>query len=90
MQYTKLVKAGKVRAKTDRVARGKYDRMEQEDIKIVERVHQLAEAHNCKMSRIALAWQWAKGIRPRRWPRSRTGRPWAGPSRQRSCGRAWR
>lgn len=62
MQYTKLVKAGKVRAKTDRVARGKYDRMEQEDIKIVERVHQLAEAHNCKMSRITLAWQWAKGV----------------------------
>lgn len=51
-----------LRSKTDRVARGKYDRMEQEDIKIVERVHQLAEKHGCKMSQIALAWQWAKGI----------------------------
>lgn len=54
--------ADTLRAKTDRVARGKYDRMEQEDIKIVERVHQLAEKHGCKMSQIALAWQWAKGI----------------------------
>ena len=51
-----------LRSKTDRVARGKYDRMEQEDIKIVERVHALAEKHGCKMSQIALAWQWAKGV----------------------------
>ena len=54
--------ADTLRAKTDRVARGKYDRMEREDIRIVERVHQLAEQHGCKMSQIALAWQWAKGI----------------------------
>lgn len=51
-----------LRSRTDRVAKGKYDRMEQEDIKIVERVHQLAEKHGCKMSQIALAWQWEKGI----------------------------
>lgn len=36
--------------------------MEQEDIRIVERVHELAEKHGCKMSQIALAWQWAKGV----------------------------
>ena len=54
--------ADTLRSKTDRVARGKYDRMEQEDIHIVERVAQLAEKHNCKMSQIALAWQWAKGV----------------------------
>ena len=54
--------ADTLRSQTDRVAKGKYDRMEQEDIKIVERVQQLAEKHNCKMSQIALAWQWAKGI----------------------------
>lgn len=51
-----------LRSRTDRVARGKYDKMEQEDIHIVERVAQLAEKHSCKMSQIALAWQWAKGV----------------------------
>ncbi len=54
--------ADTLRSKTDRVARGKYDRMEQEDIHIVERVEQLAEKHGCKMSQIALAWQWARGV----------------------------
>ena len=48
--------------KTDRVAVGKYDRMEQQDIKIVKRVQELSEKHNCKMSQIAIAWQWAKGV----------------------------
>ena len=51
-----------LRGQTDRVAKGKYDRMEQEDIRIVERVAQLAEKHGCKMSQIALAWQWTKGV----------------------------
>ena len=51
-----------LRGQTDRVAKGKYDRMEQEDIRIVERVAQLAEKHGCKMSQVALAWQWAKGV----------------------------
>lgn len=54
--------ADTLRSKTDRVARGKYDRMEQEDIHIVERAAALAEKHGCKMSQIALAWQWAKGV----------------------------
>ena len=31
-------------------------------MQIVSRVHELAEKHNCKMSQIAIAWQWAKGI----------------------------
>lgn len=51
-----------LRSKTDRVARGKYDRMEEQDMHIVSRVHELAEKYNCKMSQIAIAWQWAKGI----------------------------
>ena len=51
-----------LRSKTDRVARGKYDRMEEQDMQIVTRVHELAEKYNCKMSQIAIAWQWAKGI----------------------------
>jgi aryl-alcohol dehydrogenase-like predicted oxidoreductase len=51
-----------LRGKTDRVARGKYDRMEEQDMHIVSRVNELAAKYNCKMSQIALAWQWAKGV----------------------------
>ena len=51
-----------LRGQTDRVARGKYDSMEQQDMRIVERVHELAKNYECKMSQIALAWQWAKGV----------------------------
>ncbi len=51
-----------LRGQTDRVAKGKYDRMEQQDILIVNRVKELSEKYNCKMSQIAIAWQWAKGI----------------------------
>ena len=51
-----------LRSKTDRVAMGKYDRTQEQDMKIVERVEQLAEKYNCKMSQIAIAWQWEKGI----------------------------
>lgn len=51
-----------LRSKTDRVAMGKYDRMEEQDMQIVSRVQELAEKYNCKMSQIAIAWQWAKGI----------------------------
>ncbi len=51
-----------LRGQTDRVAKGKYDRMEQEDIKIVKRVNELAKKYECKMSQIALAWLWAKGV----------------------------
>lgn len=55
-------KSDSMRGKTDRVAMGKYDRMEEMDIKIVDRVHVLAEKYQCKMSQIAIAWQWAKGV----------------------------
>ena len=51
-----------LRARTDRVAMGKYDRTEEQDMQIVARVHELAERKGCKMSQIALAWQWAKGV----------------------------
>ena len=51
-----------LRSRTDRVAMGKYDRMEEHDMLIVSRVHELAEKYSCKMSQIAIAWQWAKGI----------------------------
>lgn len=55
-------KSDSLRGKTDRVARGKYDRMEEQDMEIVKRVSELAEKHQCKMSQIAIAWQWAKGV----------------------------
>ena len=51
-----------VRSKTDRVAMGKYDRTEEQDILIVNRVNELARKHGCKMSQIAIAWLWAKGV----------------------------
>lgn len=51
-----------LRGQTDRVARGKYDRMEEQDIRIVSRVKELADKYQCKMSQIAIAWQWAKGV----------------------------
>ncbi len=55
-------KADTLRSRTDRVAMGKYDKMEEYDMKVVERVHELSEKYNCKMSQIAIAWQWAKGV----------------------------
>lgn len=51
-----------LRSRTDRVAMGKYDRTEEQDMKIVERVSKLAERYGVKMSQIALAWHWAKGV----------------------------
>ena len=51
-----------LRAETDRVARGKYDRTEQQDMAIVQRVAELAARYGVKMQQIALAWHWAKGV----------------------------
>lgn len=51
-----------LRSRTDRVAMGKYDSTEEQDMKIVQRVHELAERHGVKMQQIALAWHWAKGV----------------------------
>ncbi|MGX7021707.1 aldo/keto reductase [Pediococcus ethanolidurans] len=51
-----------LRSQTDRVAIGKYDRAETEDLRIVKRVDELAKKYNVSMSQIALAWQWAKGV----------------------------
>lgn len=55
-------KSESLRGKTDRVAMGKYDRMEEQDMHIVDRVHELSEKYNCKMSQVALAWHWTKGV----------------------------
>lgn len=51
-----------LRSRTDRVAMGKYDRTEEQDVPIVLRVQELAERYGVKMQQIALAWHWAKGV----------------------------
>lgn len=51
-----------LRSKTDVVAKKKYDTTEEQDMPVVKRVHEIAEKHNCTMSKIAIAWQWAKGV----------------------------
>ena len=45
-------KSESLRGRTDRVAVGKYDRMEDADMKIVTRVYELAEKYQCKMSQV--------------------------------------
>lgn len=51
-----------LRSKTDRVAMGKYDRTEEQDMEIVKRVSELAARYGVKMQQIALSWHWAKGV----------------------------
>lgn len=51
-----------LRSKTDRVAMGKYDSTEEQDMQIVRRVQELAQKYGVKMQQIALAWHWAKGV----------------------------
>lgn len=51
-----------LRSRTDRVAMGKYDRTEKQDMQIVQRVQELAERYGVKMQQIALAWHWARGV----------------------------
>lgn len=51
-----------LRSQTDRVAMGKYDRAETEDLRVIDRVDELAKKYNVSMTQIALAWQWAKGV----------------------------
>ena len=51
-----------LRGKTDRVVHGKYDHFEKQDMEIVKCVDELAHKYHCKMSQIAFAWQWAKGV----------------------------
>ncbi len=51
-----------LRSQTDVVAAGKYDKTKDSDMGIVNRVSELAKKHNCTMTQIALAWQFAKGV----------------------------
>ena len=40
----------------------RYDKLEEEDRKIAERIYELSLKHRCSMSNICLAWQYAKGV----------------------------
>lgn len=51
-----------LRSQTDRVAMGKYDHAQKQDMEIVRRVHALSEKYGVKMQQVALAWGWAKGV----------------------------
>ena len=55
-------KADTLRSQTDRVAVGKYDSTQEQDMQIVARVAELAERKNCTMTQVALAWHFAKGV----------------------------
>ena len=50
------------RGQTDFASAAKYDHAKENDMMIIERVSEVAEAHGAKMSQIALAWLWAKGV----------------------------
>lgn len=41
---------------------GKYDKMKEQDFKNMTGYMELSKKYNCKMSEIALAWQWKKGV----------------------------
>lgn len=51
-----------LRSQTDRVAMGKYDHAQKQDMEIVRRVQALSEKYGVKMQQVALAWEWAKGV----------------------------
>ena len=54
--------SGSKRSDTDKVMRDKYDADKENDLKIIERVNDLAEKYNVSMTQIALAWHYAKGV----------------------------
>ena len=50
------------RSNTDKVIREKYDADKDNNLLIIDRVRELAEKYGVSMTRIALAWQFAKGV----------------------------
>lgn len=55
-------KSDSLRSETDEVANRRYDKSEEADKLVVKRVADIADKYNAKMSEIALAWQFYKGI----------------------------
>lgn len=54
--------SGSKRDKTDKVLHAKYDKAKENDIKIVERVAELAEKYGVSMTEISLAWLLKRGV----------------------------
>ena len=54
--------SGSKRSNTDKVIREKYDADKENNLLIIDRVNELAEKYEVSMTRIALAWQFAKGV----------------------------
>lgn len=50
------------RSQTDKTLRKKYDQAMGNDLKIIERVHELSEKYHVSMSQIALAWLYHRGV----------------------------
>lgn len=55
-------KSDSLRGRTDRVAMGKYDNYEANDMEIINRVEKVADNHGVSVAQVAIAWQWAKGV----------------------------
>lgn len=51
-----------LRSKTDIVASKKYDKTEEQDKEIANRVYELSMKHQVPMSALALAWLWNRGV----------------------------
>ena len=49
-------------SKTDVVARGKYDKTEEQDKAVAARICELAQKYGASMTQITLAWHFKKGI----------------------------
>ncbi len=54
--------SGSKRSETDKVLKRRYDHAAENDIRIVERVKDVADKHHVSMSEAALAWQYARGV----------------------------
>ena len=48
--------------KEDNIAKGKYDKTEEQDKIIVQRVSEVAKKYNSTKSQIAVSWLWSKGV----------------------------
>lgn len=52
--------SGSKRSQTDQVLHHKYDQAKENDLQIIQRVHDLSEKYGVSMSEISLAWLYAK------------------------------
>lgn len=55
-------KTDTLRSETDVAAAAKYDKTKEMDERVVQQVAAVAKHHDCTMTQVALAWQFAKGV----------------------------